>query len=92
MQYSVFISNVIAIMPTKSVNNRYQKHFDLISAYLRELRSSENKTQVEVGDESGLHRNTLLRVENSKNFTIVTLFQLADYYGMQPSEIISIID
>ena len=79
-------------MPTKSANKEYQKHFDLIGAYLRELRLSENKTQVEAGDESGLHRNTLLRVENSKNFTIVTLFQLAEYYGMQPSEILSIIE
>jgi len=59
---------------------------------LRELRFGENKTQMEVGEESGLHRNTLLRVENSKNFTILTLLKIADYYGMQPSEIISIID
>lgn len=73
-------------------NNIHQKHLELISAYLRELRFGENKTQMEVGEKSGLHRNTLLRVENSKNFTILTLFQLADYYGMQPSEIMSIID
>jgi len=72
--------------------NIHQKHLELISAYLRELRFGENKTQMEVGEKSGLHRNTLLRVENSKNFTILTLFQLADYYGMQPSEIMSIID
>jgi len=70
----------------------HHKHFDLISAYLRELRFGEYKTQMEVGEESGLHRNTLLRVENSKNFTILTLFQLADYYNIQPSEILSIID
>lgn len=74
------------------INNIHKKNLELISAYLRELRFGENKTQVEVGEDSGLHRNTLLRVENSKNFTILTLFQLADYYGMQPSEIISIID
>jgi len=72
--------------------DKNHRHLELISAYLRELRFGENKTQMEVGEESGLHRNTLLRVENSKNFTILTLFQLADYYGMQPSEIISIID
>jgi transcriptional regulator with XRE-family HTH domain len=39
-----------------------------------------------------LHRNTLLRVENSQNYTIKTLLKLADYYGIQPSEIMSIID
>ncbi len=72
--------------------DKHHRHLELISAYLRELRFGEHKTQLEVGEESGLHRNTLLRVENSKNFTILTLFQLADYYGMQPSEIISIID
>lgn len=79
-------------MSAKLIANQHEKNFSLISAYLRELRFSEYKSQKEVGNESGLHRNTLLRVENSKNFTILTLFQLADYYGMQPSEIISIID
>ncbi len=70
----------------------HQKHIDLISAYMRELRFEEFKTQIEVSKESGLHRNTLLRVENSQNYTIKTLLKLADYYGIQPSEIMSIIN
>ena len=89
--FSIYIQNN-EFMSSNIVTNPYQKNLDQISLYLCELRFAKNKTQMEASKEMGLHRNSLLRIENSKNFTIKTLLLLADYYSLQPSEILSIID
>jgi len=58
-----------------------------ISIYLRELRLNSGYTQKMVCDEIDLHYNSLVRMENSKNFTILSLFELAEYYDIPISEI-----
>ena len=78
-------------MNIKPIANQ-KKRFEKISNYLKELRINENLTQLEVSQETGLHHNTLIRVENAKNFTIRTLFLLADYYQLSPAEILSLLD
>jgi transcriptional regulator with XRE-family HTH domain len=79
-------------MNTKSVPEEQLKQLYGISNYLKELRINENMTQLEVSHETGLHRNTMLRVESSKNFTLLTFLLLADFYNISPSQLFSILD
>jgi transcriptional regulator with XRE-family HTH domain len=79
-------------MNTKSISIENQKRLDILSIYLRELRLNECMNQSEVATDTGLHLNTLIRVENAKNFTILTLFELADFYRMKPSELLTIFE
>jgi len=70
----------------------HQKRLVAISNYLRELRYSENMTQREVCREIDLHVNTLKRIEGNQNYSVLSLFQLADFYNISPSELLSILD
>ncbi len=79
-------------MKSKNVQKKYDKQLFAISSYFKELRYAENLTQAEVGIEAGLNRNTILNIENIKNFKILTLFQLCEFYRVSASELLSIID
>jgi len=70
----------------------HQIRLSTISQFLREIRFSEGMTQLEVSKEMDLHLNTLKRAENGKNMTILTLFELADFYEIEASELLSILD
>ena len=71
-------------MASKSISKSHQKRLEFLSIYFRELRFAEGLTQREVSDDQdlGLHLNTLIRAENSKNMNLLTLFKLVDYYGI----------
>lgn len=76
----------------KEISPDHQKRLNAIGSYLRELRFSEGLTQKAI--KCGVHRNILSRIENaksSKNFTILTLFHLCDYYGIKPSELLNVL-
>ena len=77
-------------MKTIDVKKKFEKQIFEVSNYFRELRYAENLSQAEIGIETGLHRNTIFNVENSKNFTLLTLFQLCDFYQISESELLSI--
>jgi transcriptional regulator with XRE-family HTH domain len=79
-------------MNTNSKEKPFQRKLSVISSYFRELRYSENLSQSEVSSETGLHRNTIFNIENSKNFEILTLFRLCDFYQIPASELLSILD
>ena len=52
-----------------------------------ELRFNENMTQKEISSEMNLHSNTIARLENGHNMTLVSLFDLCDYYQIPISQI-----
>lgn len=79
-------------MNPESISINHKKQFEALSTYLRELRRNENLTQREIGEEIGLHWNTISNIETQHNFTLSTLFKLCDYYELSPSELFSIID
>ncbi len=79
-------------MKTKPITKNHQKKLEAIATYFRELRLNENITQGEVSRETGLNRNTIYRIETSKNFSVLTLLILSDLYHLSPSEIFSILD
>ncbi len=79
-------------MNNKDVAKKFNKQLFMVSNYFKELRYGENLTQVEVSEESGLHRNTISHIETTNNFTILTLFQLCEFYEIPASELLSIIN
>jgi transcriptional regulator with XRE-family HTH domain len=79
-------------MNNKGISRKFEKQLMILSNYLKELRFNDNSTQVEVAEESGLHRNTISNIETSKNFTVLTMLQLCDFYQIPASELLSIID
>ena len=64
----------------KKISQENKKKLEAIAAYFRELRFSEGLTQSEVCENVNLHPNTIVRIENAKNVTLTTLFDLVDYY------------
>jgi len=79
-------------MNNKDIARKFEKQLMILANYFKELRFSDNITQVEVAEESGLHRNTISNIETSKNFTVLTLLQLCDFYELSASELMSIVD
>lgn len=79
-------------MSSKPIPENHHKRLEAISTYLRELRFNSGMTQQELSQNMNLHRNTIIRAENAKNLTLLTVFELADTFQISPSELISIID
>jgi len=77
---------------TESLQKNHQKIVNAVSAYLKELRYSENLTQNQVSEETGLHRNTLGNIENSKPCSLQTILILCEFYQISPSFLFSILE
>jgi transcriptional regulator with XRE-family HTH domain len=74
-------------MSTKTISDQNLRRFAYISIYLRELRLNEGFTQKELSQQMKLHRNTVIRIENAKNLTLLSLFELADALDLSPKEL-----
>jgi transcriptional regulator with XRE-family HTH domain len=79
-------------MNAKQIPEHQQKQLQKISCFLKELRINNYLTQLEVSKETGIHPNTLIRIENSKNFTLIKLLLLAELYQISPANLLSILD
>ena len=73
----------------KEITPPNQKKLDNLAIYLKTLRLCEGLNQTDI---EGFHHNTISRIENAKNFTLVTLFDLADFYCVKPLELLSMIE
>jgi transcriptional regulator with XRE-family HTH domain len=74
-------------MPNKPIPEQHLKRFEYLSIFLRELRLNEGITQQELSQQMNLHRNSIIRAENSKNLTLISLFELADALDISPKEL-----
>ena len=79
-------------MSSKTIPEQHQKRLEIISIYLRELRLSEGLTQKNLSQTVNLHRNSIIRAENGKNLTILSLFELADALNISPKDIFMLIE
>jgi transcriptional regulator with XRE-family HTH domain len=77
-------------MSSKPIPEQHQKKLNIIATYLRELRFNEGLTQKELSQTMNLHRNTVIRAENSKNLTLLSFFELADALDINPKELLDI--
>lgn len=74
-------------MNTKTISEQNLKRLKYIGIFLKNLRMNDGLTQQEVGMQTNLHRNTIHRVENSKNITLLSLMELCDYYNISLAEL-----
>lgn len=74
-------------MKNKEIPQKHTQKLELLSAYLRELRFSEGMTQKEFGQYLNIHYRTLQRAENSKNITLLTVFEIADAFDINPKQL-----
>lgn len=61
------------IIPPKKENRLYE-----IGSFIREYRFAIGLTQKQLGELSGLNRNTIVRIENSQNISVQNLIKIAD--------------
>jgi transcriptional regulator with XRE-family HTH domain len=78
-------------MKRKAIPSEHREALNAISIYLRELRFSEGLTQLELSQQIKLHRNSIQRAETG-HVTLLTIFKLATFYDISPTDIVSIID
>ena len=57
-----------------SINDK--KMVEMIGSYIKYNRLQQNKSQSQLAEEAGVHRNTLTYLENGKRANIITLIQL----------------
>lgn len=75
------------LIPTNTFEDDNQYRLLLISTFLKEYRINSGFTQEELSQQSNLHRNTIIRAENAKNITLLSLFELADALDLSPKEL-----
>ena len=61
----------------------------MIKNRLKEFREKRGISQVELCEKTGLSRTTISKIENNEeiNVNTQTIAKIADYFGVQPSEI-----
>jgi transcriptional regulator with XRE-family HTH domain len=74
-------------MLKKPISDQNSKRLSYLSTYLRELRLNENLTMDELSQQMNLHKNTILRAENSHNLTLISVFKLADEFNIPVHEL-----
>lgn len=74
-------------MPRNPLTDQNRKRLEYLGTYLRELRFNEGMTQKELSQNLNLHRNSIIRAENAKNLTLLTVFELADALDISLSEL-----
>ena len=73
---------------TKTTKNDIEfaiKYLRLIAENVMALRGK--MTQGEFGKIIGISRTTVSRIENARNFEIVSLFKIAEYYHLHPGDL-----
>jgi transcriptional regulator with XRE-family HTH domain len=76
-------------MKRKSVSEENVKRLEYLGMYLRELRLNSGLRQSDVSAAINLSRNSISRIERSHNFSVIHLFELADFYDLSVGEIMT---
>jgi transcriptional regulator with XRE-family HTH domain len=69
-------------MSRKSSKDEYRQKLFELAIFLRELRLNAGYTQGQVSEKINAHRNTISRIENNHNFSVMRLYQLSDFYNI----------
>lgn len=79
-------------MKSKLIPEPHQKKLELLGLYLKNLRINENMSLVDAGEQTNLHHNTIQRAEVGANSTLLTIFEMAEFYQISVSDLMSILD
>ena len=74
-------------MKNRKIPEEHQKRLRFIGTLIREYRVAEGWTQQMLSEYSNLNRNTIYRAESGSNFSLLTLFELADTLDINLSEL-----
>lgn len=77
-------------MKDKTISDQNKKRLLYLSNLLKEYRHSEGLTQKELC--LHLHRNSVVRAENAKNLTLLSVFKLADALDISLNELFADIE
>ena len=79
-------------MQSKTLTEENLRRLEYLGTFLRELRLNSNLRQSDVSAAINLSRNSISRIENSHNFSVIHLFELADFYDLPVGEIMTDIE
>jgi transcriptional regulator with XRE-family HTH domain len=79
-------------MQSKPLTEENVKRLEYLGTFLRELRLNSGLRQSDVSAAINLSRNSISRIENSHNFSVIHLFELADFYDLPIGEIMTDIE
>jgi transcriptional regulator with XRE-family HTH domain len=69
------------------ITEEYLERLSAIARFVRETRRMENYSQVELGNDCGLHRKTIENIESgSRNYSVVSLLKVMMGLGFDPFE------
>ena len=79
-------------MNPKPNSKQHKKQLEIIGLYLKNLRLGENLSQLELSEQVNLHYNTIQRIESGKNSSLLSIMELADFFQISLSDLMSIMD
>jgi len=80
-------------MKSKSIPDHQLRRLESISSLLLELRLlNKGMTQQLLSENLNLCRNTIVRAENAKNITLISLFELVDAHNISLRDLFMDID
>ena len=80
-------------MKTKPISPKHKIQLESLGLFIKNIRLlEENLSQLELSQELNLHHNTIQRIEKGTNTTLITIFEISDFLGVKPSELLSILD
>lgn len=74
---------------TKEIAEHNIERLQAVSGFLKWYRISSGFSQQELSESSGIHRNTIVRLESSspENLTLRTVFEIADALELDVNQI-----
>jgi transcriptional regulator with XRE-family HTH domain len=69
-------------MKLNTTNTNHEKQFKLLGRFFREFRFNYGLTQIELSENTHVHRRTIQRLESGENITIESLMKIADFFEM----------
>jgi transcriptional regulator with XRE-family HTH domain len=79
-------------MKRKPLSEENVKRLEYLGTFLRELRINSGYRQTDVSAAINLSRNSISRIERFHNFSVIHLFELADFYDLPVCEIMTDIE
>lgn len=76
-------------MSKNIIEDHNKKRLQAVAMFLKEFRINSGLTQQEISQSSLLspHRNTIVRIENAKNISLLKLFEILDSLGLEPRDL-----
>ncbi len=65
-------------MKNNNIPSKYFEILESVGTLIKEYRFNNNYSQAELSQNLNVHRNTLIRAENGKNITVLSLIEIAE--------------